>query len=90
MIKPEVIKSDKNLLKLKFSEIDQGFLTFIKDQLWQDSATEMAGFQVTHPQIGHIIFTLRTKGKPAKAVWNKALDEASKQVDGLKKELKNL
>ena len=89
-MKPEVVKSEKNKLKLEFADLDQGVLNLLREELWQDNATEMAGFQITHPQIGKAIFTLKTKGKAAKTVWNGAVDRISKQVDDLNKESKKI
>ncbi len=89
-MEPKVAESEKNMLKLKFEELDQGLLNLIREELWQDKATDMAGFQVTHPQVGHAVFTLKTKGKAPKTVWNAAVDRVSKQTDELSKELKKL
>lgn len=87
-MKIKVLSSKKNLLKLQFEKIDQGLANLIKDQLWKDKATDMAGFQVTHPEVGHLEFTLKTKGNDAKKVWNSALTALAKQVDEFKKLLK--
>ena len=87
-MKVETISSKKNVLKLKFKEIDHGLINLIKDQLWKDKATETAGFKITHPQIGYLEFTLRTKGKDAKKVWNSAIVALSKQSEEFKKLIK--
>ena len=89
-MKPEVVKSEKGMLKLKFEVSDQGALNLVREELWNDKATEMAGFQVTHPQVGHVLFTLKTKGKDAKTVWNGAVGRISKQVDELAAAVKKL
>jgi len=80
----------KNELKLKFDEIDQGFLNMIKDRLWKDKATDVAGFRIDHPQVGHPTFILKTKGKDAKKVWNDSLDSLQKDLKGFNKELKKV
>ena len=84
-MKPEVVKAETNLLKLKFEVMDQGLLNLIREELWNDKATEMAGFRITHPEVGHALFTLKTKGKAAKSVWNAAVDRISKQNDEFNK-----
>jgi len=89
-MKAEVLESEKNLIKLKFEDIDQGLLNLAREELWQDKATEMAGFQITHPQVGHAVFTLKTKGKAPKATWNAAIDRISSQLDDLAKEVKKI
>ena len=65
-MEPIIVESKKNLLKVSFKEIDQGFINLVKDKLWQDKDTELAGFRITHPESGELIFTLRTKSKDAK------------------------
>lgn len=87
-MKAEVISSKKNELKLRFKDIDQGLINMIKDQLWKDKAVDAAGFRVTHPQVGHLEFTLKTKGKEAKKVWNSAIEVLSKQTEEFKKLIK--
>ena len=89
-MKPEVTKSEKNHLELKFKDMDKGVLNLMREELWQDKATEMAGFQITHHQVGHAVFTLKTKGKVAKSVWNSAVDRISKQTDEFSKGFKKL
>ena len=89
-MEPVVIESKKNLMKVSFKEIDQGFMTLIKDKLWEDKSVEIAGFKVTHPEVGELIFTLRTKGKDAKKVWNSALASLSKDIINFQSEIKKL
>lgn len=89
-MKPEVARVEKNLLELHFPVKDKGFLNLVKEVLWKDKATQLAGFRVTHPEIGKIIFVLKTKGKDAKKVWNDALGRLEKEIDGAKKELAKL
>ena len=83
--------SDKNELKVEFSEKDEGFLNLVKTALWEQSETEMAGFRIEHPEVSKPVFFLRVKsGKDAKKVWNSALDLVSEQLSEFGKELKNL
>jgi len=86
----EVLESKPNLLKLKLKMIDQGMLNAINDQIWQDKSVDMAGFRVTHPEVGYAEFTLRTKGKNAKTVWNDALKALDKSASNLLKQAKAL
>jgi DNA-directed RNA polymerase subunit L len=89
-MEPIVIESKKDLLKLSFKDIDQGFMNLVKDKLWEDKATEIAGFKVTHPESGALVFTLRTKGKDAKKVWNDSLASLSKDVSKFVSEIKKI
>tara|TARA_Y100000034_G_C6908253_1_gene422163 strand:+ start:132 stop:389 length:258 start_codon:yes stop_codon:yes gene_type:complete len=82
----EILKKEKNHLSISFDEIDQGLLSAINDRLWEDKATESAGFKVTHPEVGEAIFTLRTKSKDAKTVWNSAITSLTKDATELAKQ----
>jgi DNA-directed RNA polymerase subunit L len=86
----KVLEREKNSLKVKFEEIDQGILNLIKTALWKNSSTEMAGFRIDHLEDGHPVFLLKTKGKAAKDVWNKTVDGLVKDFDSFSKVLKKI
>lgn len=86
----KVLEESKNSLKIEFEQIDQGFLNLIKAKLWQNKATEMAGFYIEHPEVGKPIFILKTKGADVKKVWNNAIAQLTEQIDKLKEQLKSL
>lgn len=86
----EILESGKDKLVIKFKPFDQGILNLVKQELWNDKATQMAGFKVTHPEIGYAKFVLVTKGKAPKTVWNSALKRASAHIDSFGKEIKVL
>lgn len=87
----KVIKSETNTLEIDFKEFDQSILNLVKTELWNDSATKLAGFKVTHPQAGIAHFVLNTSGnKQAKTVWNDAVKRASEANDKLAKEFAKL
>ena len=89
-MKPTILKTEKNLLKIELEHLDQGILNAIKAQLWQDSATQTAGFKTNHPDVDKPVFILRTKGKDAKKVWNSAISELKKKADSLAKNTKKI
>jgi DNA-directed RNA polymerase subunit L len=89
-MEPTIIESKKDLLKLSFKEIDQGFINLVKTKLWEDKSTEIAGFKVTHPESGELVFTLRTKSKDAKKVWNDTLASLSKDISKFGIEIKKI
>ena len=89
-MEPVVIESKKDFFKLSFKAIDQGFMSLVKDKLWDDKATEVAGFKVTHPEAGELVFTLKTKGKDAKKVWTDALASLSKDIKNFELEIKKI
>ena len=86
-MKPEILETKKDKLVIKFDPFDQGILNLVNQELWADKATEMAGFKVTHPEVGFARFILRTKGKAPKTVWNSALKRASAAIDSFSKKL---
>jgi len=89
-MKPTVLSSEKNLIKLEFEKLDQGVLSAIKAKLWEDKATELAGFKTNHPEVDKPMFILRTKGKEAKKVWNSAISSLKKEADSLANEAKKI
>ncbi len=86
----KVVENKKDLLKVSFTNIDQGFMNVVKDKLLEDKTTEIAGFKVIHPEAGDLLFTLKTKGKDAKKSWNDALTSLSKDVKSFETEIKKL
>ena len=89
-MEPEILESKAGKQVLKFKPFDQGTLNLVKQELWSDSATQMAGFKVTHPEIGYARFVLKTKGKAPKVVWNSALKRAVTRVSSAGAEFKKL
>ena len=84
----EVIKKQKTNLKLSFKPFDQGLLNAINEKNWTESDVQLSGFQITHPEVGEAIFTLKTKKKDAKVVWNASLVALKKDLTELKKQNK--
>ena len=84
----EVIKKEKTKLQLNFKRFDQGLLNAINEKNWTDSDVQISGFQVTHPEVGEAIFTLKTKKKDAKTVWNASIAALTKDLTDLKKQNK--
>ena len=86
----KVVEDKKDIIKISFKDIDQGFMTLVKDKIWEDKATELAAFKVTHPEVGELVFTLRTKGKAPKKVWNDALVRLTKDISCFEIEIKKI
>jgi DNA-directed RNA polymerase subunit L len=84
----EVIKKEKTKLQLSFKPFDQGLLNAINEKNWTDSDVQISGFQVTHPEVGEAIFTLKTKKKDAKTIWNASIAALTKDLIELKKQNK--
>ena len=79
------IKKEKDVLLVELKGDTKSFANLIREELWNDKATDIAGFRVTHPQVGVVEFTLRTKGKQAKSVWNGAVDRLSRNITNFNK-----
>ncbi|MDP6845877.1 MAG: RpoL/Rpb11 RNA polymerase subunit family protein [Candidatus Nanoarchaeia archaeon] len=82
----EILSKQKTLLKISFKPIDQGILNAVNDKIWEEKDVESSGFQVTHPEVGEAIFTVRTKSKDAKSVWNTAITNLTKEFADLAKQ----
>jgi DNA-directed RNA polymerase subunit L len=82
----EILSKQKNLLKVSFKPFDQGLLNAVNDRIWENKDIESSGFQITHPEVGEAIFTLRTKSKEAKSIWNSALDSLKKEFASASKQ----
>ena len=89
-MKVNILESKNDLLKLEFEKKDEGFLSLVKKYLWEDKATEMAGYKIDHPEVGKPVFILRTKGKNAKKVWNDALAAIKKDLETFKQDIKKI
>ena len=86
----QVLKQEKDSLQIEFSEIDHGLLNMIKEALWRQTGVEAASFRLEHPEVSKPVFVVKTKGKAAKDVWNKALESLSSDFDKFGKEIKKL
>ena len=84
----EIIKKEKTNLRLSFKSFDQGLLNAINEKNWTNSDVELSGFQITHPEVGEAIFTLKTNKKDAKSVWNASLAALKKDFSELRKQNK--
>ena len=84
ILNPKLEKSSADELKVTFKEMDSGFFNLLKKELWSHKETKMAGFRVTHPQVGETEFFLKTKGKNAKKVWNDSIASLAKKFSEIK------
>ena len=77
----EILENKSTELKVSFDTIDQGILNALKSEIWNEPDVEIAGFKITHSLVGNPIFSLITRKKSAKQVWNKAVDSLVKTSD---------
>ncbi len=86
----KIIKNTKNELEIHFPKLDQGLFNLIKTELWKIKETKLAGFRITHPEVGEIEFFLKTQGKDAKKVWNEAITSLIKKISDFEKTIEKI
>lgn len=81
----KVLKKEKNYLEIELDNLTVAEL--LRDMLWQDKATEIAGWKREHPTKNpHLI--LKTQGKEAKKVLLETIEKIQKLNDEMLKEFK--
>jgi DNA-directed RNA polymerase subunit L len=85
----KIIKDEKELLEIEINNLT--IAEFLRNELWQDKATEMAVWKRSHPTKNPIL-VLRTKGKKARTVLldviSKIRDKNSELLSEFKKAFK--
>ncbi|KHO45217.1 MAG: hypothetical protein QS98_C0012G0057 [archaeon GW2011_AR3] len=72
-----VLESEKRRIVVEFSDTDQGFCNALKTELWNDENVEAAGYQIEHPLIDKIKFTVETNTKETP---QQAIQSAAKRI----------
>lgn len=83
----KVLKQDKNLLEIELDNLT--IAEFLRNELWQDKATELAVWKRDHPSKNPVL-VLRTNGKSAKKVLQDTIKRLQDQNNDLLKEFKKL
>ncbi len=81
-----ILENQKRKMVLEFKNTEQGFCNALKAELWNDENIEAAGYQIEHPLIDKIKFTVETNTKqtPQEAV-HAALKRVKATVDKMSK-----
>ncbi|KHO45728.1 MAG: hypothetical protein QS98_C0008G0032 [archaeon GW2011_AR3] len=58
-----VLENEKRKMIVEFVEVDQGFCNALKAELWGDENVDAAGYQIEHPLVSKIKFTVETNTK---------------------------
>jgi len=80
----------KNRILFSIQGANHTTAAVLKDQLWEDKATTVAGYSIAHPLVGVPEFVLETSGKDAKKVLQEAVKGVLKHVKKLKGEVTKL
>jgi DNA-directed RNA polymerase subunit L len=81
-----VLASEKRKMVFEVSNVDQGLWNVLKTELWNDENVEAAGYQIEHPLINKVKFTVETNTKetPQEAVAD-AIKRVKATVDKMAK-----
>lgn len=81
-----VIQQDKNKLKFEIIGEDHTLCNALRMELWEDSNTEIAGYEIAHPFVSNPVFVLESKKDPKKILLN-TIGSLNKKIIDLKKEV---
>jgi len=81
----QILKAEKERLELQLDNLTIAEL--LRNELWQDSATQLAAWKREHPT-KPCVLVLRTKDKPAKKVLLDCVARLQKQNSKLLEEFK--
>ena len=84
-MKVEFLKKQKNFIEFRLLGERHTFASILKQELLNDESVEFAAYKLLHPADPDCVFAVRTKDKPAL----KALEDASKRLQGELKDLKS-
>jgi len=86
----KMLEEKKNRIVFDLIGADHSLVGALKTELWQDSNTKAAGYQVEHPLVGMPRFVLETSGEDAKKVLRSAIKRLQKTIDGLQEQTKEI
>jgi len=86
----KVLESDKTLLKLELVGKSHTLANAVVKELWNDSETVVAGYNVKHPQVSDAILILETKKKDPKKVLVDALKRMDKKYQEFASKFKKI
>lgn len=81
----KILKHDKEHLEVELNNLTIAEL--LRNELWQDSATEIAAWKREHPTKNPVLI-LKTKGKTAKKVLQGGIERLQKLNDKIVEEFK--
>jgi len=84
----QVVEDKKDKLIFKIKGEDHTFCNLLKQELWNDSAVSMAGYELGHTLTDFPIFTLGSTN-PKKSLLS-AVARLKKQILSLKEEFKKV
>jgi len=77
----KVLESTKEILKIEFLGKSHTLVNALVKELWNDKATQIAGYNLKHPQVDNPILILETKGKDPKKVLLETIERLNKDTN---------
>jgi DNA-directed RNA polymerase subunit L len=84
-MKAEVLKEDKDMIKIKFANEDATFANALKDELWNTKGVDIVTLDKRHPLVGKP--ELVVQGKEPKKLLKLAAQDLKKKVEEFEKEV---
>lgn len=88
-MKVTVLKEEKDFIELELAGETHTLANFIRNELWDNKETEIASYNIKHPQISQPILAIKAKSKPKK-VLQATIEDAKKKVDDFRKKVQKL
>lgn len=83
----KILKEEKNLIEVEMNNLT--IAEFLRNELWEDKATELAVWKRDHPTKNPIL-VLKTKGKTARKVLEDTIERLIERNNDLLKEFKKI
>lgn len=89
-MKVNILKSDKNSIKVELVGEDHTFANALRKELWNNSGVKLAGYNVEHPLVSNPVLVVDSDGKQdPKKILLKAVEDLRKKnliiIEKLKK-----
>lgn len=88
-MKVNVLKEEKDFIELELAGETHTLVNFIRKELWSHKDTEIASYNIKHPQVSQPILAIKAKSKPKK-VLQTTIEDAKKKVDDFRKKVQKL
>ena len=88
-MKVNVLKEDKNLIELELEGETATIANLIRKELWNNKETEIATYNLKHPQVSHPILAVKAKSKPKKVI-QATIEDTKKKIDDFRSKVKKL
>ncbi|MEW6063445.1 MAG: DNA-directed RNA polymerase subunit L [Nanoarchaeota archaeon] len=86
----KILEEAKNKIKFELIDEEHTLCNALRDELWNDKKTKIAGYNMRHPLTSNPMFILESEGNPKEAILSavERLKKRNKQLRELAKQLK--